>query len=592
MDAMEERVKVDNRVASAMLHTSATSDTITSNTESGGTVQEVSRAHEIELNIFTAARLGKTECIRALIESGRARTTDRDEDDITALHWAAISGKAETCEYLIEHGADVNAVTRTLLATSLQWAALQGLPVVVHLLIQRGADLRLLDVQGYSCLHAATHSSSYWCLLLVLSPPGVSPDERDAKGRTALHWAARQRDEVSTRVLLRYGADPNAVDRDGRTPLHWAAVGGNGGCVGQLLAAGAQLRTRDRERRTARDVADEFRNRDAWNEALAEMGFGDDGTKVRRPLSEPHVKFIVLSVPSISLCIAFAITSVFPWYMSIFLAPAALVAMHMVVLLEFLQRRSVSDSIYSSPYFLGIIFGSGLWIAYAWATRLQYGAHNDPYVHALFALLFGLCVVALVLTIVCDPGTIVTPTKDELKLIVEDLIRRKQLNTRAFCVRCLVARPPHTRHCSRCNKCVTHHECMGLHSSWMLNCSMSAICFFLLPTCRSTLLVGTKNHAYFIIFITTFTACVLTFDYLVWIYLVALRGPLPRRTCVLSHEVCRLVSGDMFLSSIAAWSSLQLMWSGMVAVNYGDVAWRACRRRVKSFSETVVAFST
>lgn len=281
---MEERVKVDDRVASAILHAPAASDTITSDTEPGVTVQEVSGAPE--LNIFTAARLGKTECIRALIESGRARTTDRDEDDITALHWAAISGRTETCEYLIDHGADVNAVTRTLLATALQWAALEDLPDVVHLLIQRGADPRLLDAQGYSCLHAATHSSSYWCLLLVLCQPGVSPDERDHKGRTALHWAVRQRDELSTRVLLRCGADPNAADRDGRTALHWAAVGGNRGCVGQLFETGAELRTRDRERRTARDVADEFRNRDAWDEALAEMGVRDDGTKVRRPLSE------------------------------------------------------------------------------------------------------------------------------------------------------------------------------------------------------------------------------------------------------------------------------------------------------------------
>jgi len=147
---------------------------------------------------------------------------------------------------------------------------------------------------------------------------------------------------------------------------------------------------------------------------------------------QPHVKIIVFSVPSLSLCIAFAITSVFPWYMSIVLAPAALVAIHLVVLLEFLQRRSVSESVYSSPYFLGIIFGSGLWITYAWVTRLRYGAHFNPHIHASFALLFGICVVTLVLTIVCDPGTIVTPTKDELKQIIEDLIRRKRLTTRAL----------------------------------------------------------------------------------------------------------------------------------------------------------------
>ncbi|KAH9175790.1 ankyrin repeat-containing domain protein, partial [Lactarius sanguifluus] len=377
-------------------------------------------------------------------------------------------------------------------------AARQGKTECIHLLIHRGADPRRPDAQGYSSRHALV-------ALLVpasLALPARGVPERDRKGRTALHWAARQHDEVSTRVLLRCGADPNAVDRDGRTPLHWAAVGGSGGCIGQLLAAGAQVRTRDGEQRTARDVADEFRNRDAWDEALAEMGLSNNGTKVRRPLSEPHVKVIVFSVPSLSLCIAFAITSVFPWYMSIVLAPAALVAMHLVVLLEFLQRGSVSDSIYSSPYFLGIIFGSGLWITYAWATRLRYGAHYNPYLHALFGLLFGLCMAALVLTIVCNPGTIDIPTKDDhlrakistLRQTIEDLIRRKQLTTRAFCVRCLVARPPHTRHCSRCNKCVTRHECIDLST-----------------------LVGTKNHAYFIVFITTFTACVLTFDYLVWI---------------------------------------------------------------------------
>ncbi|KAH9034193.1 ankyrin repeat-containing domain protein [Lactarius pseudohatsudake] len=416
---MEERVKIDDRVASVILQASAADNTMTSDTESGGTFQEGSSAPE--LNIFTAARLGNTECIQALIQSGRAGPTDCDEDDITALHWAAISGKAETCEYLIDHGADVNAVTRTLLASPLQWAALQGLHDIVHLLIRHGADPRLPDAQGYSSLHAATHSSSYWCLLLLLCQP-----------------EARQRDEVSTRVLLRCGADPNAVDCDGRTPLHWAAVGGSGGCIGQLLAAGAQLRTRDGEQGTARDVADEFRNRDAWDEALAELGLRNDGMKFRRPLSDPHVKVIVFLVPSLSLCIAFAITSVFPWYMSIVLAPAALVAMHLVVLLEFLQRGSVSDSIYSSPYFLGIIFGSGLWIAYGWATRLRYGAHHNPYLHALFGLLFGLCVVALVFTTICDPGTIDIPTKDELKPIIEDLIQRKQLTTKAFCVRCLV----------------------------------------------------------------------------------------------------------------------------------------------------------
>ena len=96
------------------------------------------------------------------------------------------------------------------------------------------------------------------------------------------------------RVLLRCGADVDAVDDEGRTALHWAVVGGNERCVGLLFAAGAQIGTRDGESRTARDVADEFRTRDVWDGALEEVGLREDGTKVRRPLSEVRTPTRVL----------------------------------------------------------------------------------------------------------------------------------------------------------------------------------------------------------------------------------------------------------------------------------------------------------
>jgi ankyrin repeat protein len=86
---------------------------------------------------------------------------DSDDDNITALHWTAVSGKAEMCTYLIDQGAKVNAVSRSKLATPLQWAACQG-PVDI---IQCGANPRLVDAQGFTCFHFITHSSSYWSLL-------------------------------------------------------------------------------------------------------------------------------------------------------------------------------------------------------------------------------------------------------------------------------------------------------------------------------------------------------------------------------------------------------------------------------------------
>ncbi|KAH9001840.1 ankyrin repeat-containing domain protein [Lactarius hatsudake] len=351
-------------------------------------------------------------------------------------------------------------MTRTDIAYHLY--ARLGKTECIHLLIHRGAD------PMYKATGAVTHSPSYWCLLLLLSQPEVSPGERDRKGRTALHWAARQRDKVSTRVLLRCGADPNAVDRDGRTPLHRAAVGGSGGCIGQLVAAGAQLRTRDGEQRTPRDGR-------IPQSGCVGRGACGDGAQQRRDEGPQTAQW----VPSLSFCIVFAITSVFPWYSSIVLAPAALVAMHLHL-------------------FEPVLFWDHIRV---WVVDRIWMSHPTS-----IWLLFGLCMAAFVLTKLCDPGTIDIPTEDELK--------------------------PYHR-----------------------------------PKISSLTIVDLQ---------------VVALD----------EVPPPRSSCVLPHEVCRPMSGDMFLSSVVAWSSLQLMWSGMVAIDYGDAAWRARRRRVKSFSETVVAFST
>jgi palmitoyltransferase ZDHHC13/17 len=211
---------------------------------------------------------------------------DSNDDGITALHWAAVSGKAETCTYLIDQGAEVNAVGGSKLATPLQWAARQGLVDIIHLLVQRGANPLLVDAQGFTCLHSVTHSSSYWTLLYILCQPDINIDERDNREHTALHWAAYQGDDVSTQILLKFGADPNAVDRDGFTPLHWAAVNGNKSCIAQVLKAGGDIRKKTRDLRTAQDIAFGHHNIDAWNKVVAELGFKEDGTRVRRPLNE------------------------------------------------------------------------------------------------------------------------------------------------------------------------------------------------------------------------------------------------------------------------------------------------------------------
>ncbi len=51
---------------------------------------------------------------------------------------------------------------------------------------------------------------------------GVDPNETDARGRTALHYAAYTNDEAVAELLIKSGADVNARDNEGHTPLYYA----------------------------------------------------------------------------------------------------------------------------------------------------------------------------------------------------------------------------------------------------------------------------------------------------------------------------------------------------------------------------------
>ncbi|KAJ7613682.1 hypothetical protein DFH06DRAFT_1484527 [Mycena polygramma] len=46
-----------------------------------------------DTSIFVAAQRGDVDTIRALLDSGKALATDRDAQNITPLHWAAINAQ-------------------------------------------------------------------------------------------------------------------------------------------------------------------------------------------------------------------------------------------------------------------------------------------------------------------------------------------------------------------------------------------------------------------------------------------------------------------------------------------------------------------
>jgi ankyrin repeat protein len=89
-----------------------------------------------------AAQRGDVDLIRKLVESGQAKATDRDESNVTPLHWAAINAQLAACKYLLEQGAEVDALGGDLVATPMQWAARCACAVILY--IHPFADLATL----------------------------------------------------------------------------------------------------------------------------------------------------------------------------------------------------------------------------------------------------------------------------------------------------------------------------------------------------------------------------------------------------------------------------------------------------------------
>ncbi|KAI1787384.1 palmitoyltransferase AKR1 [Ganoderma leucocontextum] len=494
-------------------------------------------------NIFVAAQRGDVETLRHLIESGKGHATDRDEQNITPLHWAAINAQVAACRFLLEQGAEVDALGGDLVATPMQWAARNGYLYVIQLLIAHNADPNITDAQGYNALHLVTHSSSIMALLYLLHQP-INVDARDSQGHTSLMWAAYQGDALSVELLLKHGASTSTKDDTGLTPLHWAVVRGNRVCIRRLVEAGADLQAKDGEGRTARDMAQELKSLGAWKRALDEGGFTEDGAPKRKPLSERNTKIIIFSMPTLFLFLMFTTLTILPWYTGIILAMALFFGMHHIVTRVLLDKSNYTDSVTQSPYFAGIITGSMIWVTYAWITRLMNlicptETQSHAFTHLTLAITIGLCAYNFFRAISLDPGACPKPSSDgELKTIIEELASQGRLNGQTFCIQCMARKPLRSKHC-----------------------------------------LGANNHRQFLLFVMTLVLGIILFDYLTFQYYSSLTVSTEPASispsCILPSYLCAITAYDTFLFSVAAWSTLQLSWT---LVLLGSQLWQVARQ--------------
>lgn len=176
---------------------------------------------------------------------------------MTALLYAARDGKMEAVRALIETGADVNAVSAGDHSSAIVIATVNGHYDVAKYLLDHGADPNLANIDGLAPLYAAIDCQwapvawqptpitsqekiTYLELMRALLEKGADPNARINKplwyrpvdhnqmwvrsgGSTAFWRAAQATDLTAMKLLVAHGADPKIASTNKDTALAMAA---------------------------------------------------------------------------------------------------------------------------------------------------------------------------------------------------------------------------------------------------------------------------------------------------------------------------------------------------------------------------------
>lgn len=159
------------------------------------------------------------------------------------LPYACRNGDLPTVEALLKSGANIEYSEPQCL-TALEEAAKQGHDPVVQLLLSKGAQLRIRH-NGATLLHILAHGGTESMLRLILEELDRHLiNHQDDSGRTAIFYASERGADDRVAVLIAFGANVNTPRDSGATALHEACRGGHRAIVEQLIIAGANINAR------------------------------------------------------------------------------------------------------------------------------------------------------------------------------------------------------------------------------------------------------------------------------------------------------------------------------------------------------------
>lgn len=137
-------------------------------------------------DIVKATQYGARERVEELVEAG-FDVNQRDAENVTLLHWAAINNRKEIAAYFLSKGAEVNALGGELMSTPLHWASRQGHIATIVLLMQHGADPVIQDGEGCAGVHLAAQFG-FTAIVSYMVAKGTNVNTQDKNGMTPLMW--------------------------------------------------------------------------------------------------------------------------------------------------------------------------------------------------------------------------------------------------------------------------------------------------------------------------------------------------------------------------------------------------------------------
>ena len=189
-----------------------------------------------------AARNQDHKTIQSLMGQ-HADVNSRSDDGSTALLWAAHWNDLATAGLLLRAGADANLANEFRM-TPLSQACVNGSAELVDLLLKSGANPNTAIATGETPLMTCAKSGSVDAVRSLVAHDAAVNAKEPLQNQTALMWAAAERHPAVVKALIDAHADLLAHSKKGYTALHFAAREGDQETVRVLLAAGMSVNLR------------------------------------------------------------------------------------------------------------------------------------------------------------------------------------------------------------------------------------------------------------------------------------------------------------------------------------------------------------